>query len=592
MAGREMVGDTYAMGRSEAETGRLIEQAGLSALPLRRLFEDAGLAPGLRAVGNGVVQGLIYTRVSSEDQAREGVSLKEQLAACRQYAAGRQMVIAGENQDVMSGKRDDRPQYQALLAEIRRLRGEGKAVAVIVARLDRIGRRIAERVRVWDELQALTVQVHSVREGSEITAFMWNIYAAAAQEEVDRLSARVADAKRHIAAAGWLVGGPEPWGYAWREATKAERKAGSPTKTLEPDPLRAPYVVEAFERVAAGDSLRSVARWVAALPAEVRGQRWVSRSRPDGEPEGEGEGERAGPERVMTFACVRKLVNSPLYAARRPDDPEGKGEPMGHPPLVSADLFDRAQAQLREARRLPRQASGRYLLTGFLRCPNCGGRLRGTPNLVRWSSYRCDAKDRGAGAPDPGCYWQATTRALDALTIAAAADRLGRVLGAETALTPDLKKAWAALREPEGAAADRARARELERVIEKSKRRLLNATRMYVDGDLKKARYDELCAEARAQLDEATAKLAGLMSARPAVPDLPPLEVALARVRSWPEELVQAEPERRRDILAQLILRVVPTRQARGRYTVEVAWTPLGEALGHMADAIDALPAL
>jgi hypothetical protein len=36
------------MGHTEAETERLIEQAAHFALPLRRLFEDAGLTPGMR----------------------------------------------------------------------------------------------------------------------------------------------------------------------------------------------------------------------------------------------------------------------------------------------------------------------------------------------------------------------------------------------------------------------------------------------------------------------------------------------------------------------------------------------------------------
>ena len=36
---------------------------------------------------SSVIIALIYTRVSTEDQAREGVSLDAQLADCRKYAA-------------------------------------------------------------------------------------------------------------------------------------------------------------------------------------------------------------------------------------------------------------------------------------------------------------------------------------------------------------------------------------------------------------------------------------------------------------------------------------------------------------------------
>ena len=103
----------------------------------------------------GITIALIYTRVSSDDQAREGVSLDAQLAACRRYAVENGWVIGREYQDVLSGKRDDRVEYQALLADIRRLRAEGRPVAVVVMRLDRLGRRVLERVRSREELKAL-----------------------------------------------------------------------------------------------------------------------------------------------------------------------------------------------------------------------------------------------------------------------------------------------------------------------------------------------------------------------------------------------------------------------------------------------------
>ena len=74
-----------------------------------------------KPTSNGsIVTALIYTRVSTEDQAREGVSLDAQLAECRRYAAQQPgWVLGTEYQDVLSGKRDHRPQYQALLAEAR-----------------------------------------------------------------------------------------------------------------------------------------------------------------------------------------------------------------------------------------------------------------------------------------------------------------------------------------------------------------------------------------------------------------------------------------------------------------------------------------
>src|SRR5262245_24525778 len=92
------------------------------------------------AKSGSITTALIYTQVSSEEQAREGVSLDAQLTECRRYAAQQGWVLGPEFQDILSGKRDDRPAYQRLLAEVRRLRSEGTQVVVVVFRLDRLGR--------------------------------------------------------------------------------------------------------------------------------------------------------------------------------------------------------------------------------------------------------------------------------------------------------------------------------------------------------------------------------------------------------------------------------------------------------------------
>src|SRR5215212_7132208 len=50
-------GDSYAMGSSEAETERLIRQSGLYAPFTRRLFERAGLGPGMIVLDVGTGAG-------------------------------------------------------------------------------------------------------------------------------------------------------------------------------------------------------------------------------------------------------------------------------------------------------------------------------------------------------------------------------------------------------------------------------------------------------------------------------------------------------------------------------------------------------
>src|SRR5438445_442003 len=82
--------------------------------------------------------------------------------------------------------REDRPQYQSLLSAVRRLHTTGNHVVVVVAALDRFGRRLLERVRCREELKGLGVATYSVRDGGEVSDLVANILGSVAQEEVRR----------------------------------------------------------------------------------------------------------------------------------------------------------------------------------------------------------------------------------------------------------------------------------------------------------------------------------------------------------------------------------------------------------------------
>ena len=227
---------------------------------------------------------LIYTRVSSEEQAREGLSLEAQLGECRKYAAARaathDWVLGREFQDILKGTRDDRPEYQALLADVRALRAAGRRVAVVVAALDRSAEPSSSASGAARELKGLGVPTHSVREGRR------GLRPGGQRARLGR-TGRSSAARRagvcerqHTTGLGWFMVGRAPWGYRSRPATAQERAEGAPHSVLEQDPVTAPYVVETFER-ATRESVRSVARWVTRLPTAARG------GRPAGVPRGQ-----------------------------------------------------------------------------------------------------------------------------------------------------------------------------------------------------------------------------------------------------------------------------------------------------------------
>ena len=134
-------------------------------------------------------------------------------------------------------------------------------------RLDRLGRRILERVRCREELKTLGVPVHSVREGGEVSDLVANILASVAEEESAPSGSgsppRSATSRRAV---GTCAGGcPGDTGGGRRPRRSAV--TGAPAKVLDVDPQTMPYVQEAFARAAGGETLHAVHRWVAGLPA-------------------------------------------------------------------------------------------------------------------------------------------------------------------------------------------------------------------------------------------------------------------------------------------------------------------------------------
>ena len=298
---------------------------------------------------------LIYTRVSTDDQASHGLSLDAQVNACRQYVVSHGWMLGREYTDVLSGRKDDRPAYQEMLAEVRRLRGEGKPVVVTVAALDRFGRRLLERARMSQELAKLGVPVHAIREGGKVPAMVADILAVVAEDESARLGQRIKEVRRYISAQGSAPVGRLPWGYQWRDATEDERKMGAPLRVLAVNEAEAPYVVELFERVANGGSIRRAAQWVRGLPDAARGGR------------------------VLHFTSVRVVLYSPTVVARLPREDDGdvlEGRVMRWPAIVSDDLWRATLQQLATGRQLGRQARGGFLLWGS---PGAHGAAHGWP---------------------------------------------------------------------------------------------------------------------------------------------------------------------------------------------------------------------
>jgi hypothetical protein len=93
-------------------------------------------------------------------------------------------------------------------------------------------------------------------------------------------------------------------------------------------------------------------------------------------------GARTRTGRLWTVAAVRDILRNRVYLGtyRR----FGVRVPASHPPLVSAQDFERAQRRLGGGQGQPRPRSPLFPLSGLAFCGYCGGRMVGVKRVQRW----------------------------------------------------------------------------------------------------------------------------------------------------------------------------------------------------------------
>jgi len=125
----------------------------------------------------------IYTRVSTDQQ-----EVEQQLAACRNFCTYRNLQVVKEYIDIMSGTKASRPGYQQMLADIR----TGQIDALVIFRLDRLGRNSRELLMFVDELETRGIAIFSLNENLDTTTpigkAVRDILLILAQLERDQIS--------------------------------------------------------------------------------------------------------------------------------------------------------------------------------------------------------------------------------------------------------------------------------------------------------------------------------------------------------------------------------------------------------------------
>jgi len=291
---------------------------------------------------------IIYTRVSADEQAREGVSLDAQADRCLRYCELHGLEVAAVLREeavsagIPLGKRPIGAQLVARLAN-------GDAQHVVALKLDRLFRNAADALAQTEAWAANGVALHLVDFGGQMLStdgavgrMFLTMLAAFAEFERMMVSERTSIALDHIA-----LTGRKPTGllYGYRRENGA----------LVIDPGQAEIVREVFERATMGEAWGSIAGDLT--------QRAIARPRGGG---------------WWEEKHISAMLGNAVYVGKV----MWRGEllPGAHEALVSQEVWDGAQRALAARRRGAGFPGGAGFparhLTPLLRCGFCGGRTR------------------------------------------------------------------------------------------------------------------------------------------------------------------------------------------------------------------------
>lgn len=164
-------------------------------------------------IEKGPTRAIAYLRVSTEEQAKKGISLDFQKALIKNWAAAKEWDLVDIIRDPgSSGKNLKRPGIQQVMKMCR----EDKIDTVIIYKLDRLSRRIKDMVDVVEVFEKHKVDLSSVTESLDTSTamgrmFFWMMTVIGALER-ERIGERVSDARSFRTEKGeWT--GRLPHGY-------------------------------------------------------------------------------------------------------------------------------------------------------------------------------------------------------------------------------------------------------------------------------------------------------------------------------------------------------------------------------------------
>ncbi len=314
-------------------------------------------------------QAVIYARVSSKEQEKEGFSIPAQLKLLKEYAAANGFMVVQEYVDVETAKQTGRAAFGEMVAY---LKAHPSVRVMLVEKTDRLYRNLKD----WVTVDELDVELHFPKEGVVLSResrssekFMHGIKVLMAKNYIDNLSEEARKGMQEKAEQGiW----PTKCPLGYRNIAGPDGK-----KIIATDPAIAPLIVKLFEWYARGDiSLKEAAR-----KAHAAGLAYP----------------RSGAK--VPASTVHTILRNRLYTGWF--EWNGKLIQGRHEALIPAELWERVQGVL-DGRFAKKAKRGRhdFAFSGLIACAQCGCAVVGEIKKQRYVYYHCTGyADKCQGNP-------------------------------------------------------------------------------------------------------------------------------------------------------------------------------------------------
>ena len=301
---------------------------------------------------------ILYTRVSTDEQAEKGFSLRDQLDKLERHSKSNGYTVVKHFQDDISAKTFNRPEFDKLLAFIKSNKGLVKKLLVV--KFDRFSRDLEGALVMITKLRSLGVEVEAIEQPLDDTIpenlLMKAIYLAAPQVENARRSLNTFNGMRKALKEGRWVS-TAPIGYK-----NARDILNKPIVVFSKDE---PLVKKAFELFATG-------LWdIDALRKEMNKK-----------------GLKIGRNRfwmLLRNPFYYGMIQIKEYRDEREELVKGL-----HPAIISEELFNEVQYVLsgkKKQKAKKAKAKDELPLRGFLVCSCCGKNLTGSASKGNGGTY-------------------------------------------------------------------------------------------------------------------------------------------------------------------------------------------------------------